>query len=163
ASHAVLCYSSRETRTTTQEPCGCAPPGMESRMRLHTRGVPRHPPFYGWWMVWLGGFLSSLNKTAINKGSPVFVAPVREGFCAGRAGGRRSPGDCRVGLAAHGQGHGPRHAGGDPPPVALHHGCAGEYGAHHGWRPPWRRARWATPAWRPPEDYSLRQTLHSWA
>ena len=28
--------------------------------------------------------------------------------------------------------------------------------------PPARRARWATPAWRPPEDYSLRQTLHSW-
>ncbi len=54
-------------------------------MRLHTRGVPRHPPFYGWWMVWLGGFLSSLNKTAINKGFPVFVAPVREGFGASNA------------------------------------------------------------------------------
>src|SRR5262245_31291013 len=26
-----------------------------------------------------------------------------------------------------------------------------------------RRARWAPPAWRPPEEYSLRQTLHSWA
>src|SRR2546429_5414252 len=55
---------------------------MESSMRLYTRGVPRHPPFYGWWMVWLGGFLSSLNKTAINKGFPVFVAPVRDGFGA---------------------------------------------------------------------------------
>jgi MFS family permease len=54
-------------------------------MRLYTRGVPRHPPFYGWWMVWLGGFLSSLNKTAINKGFPVFVAPVREGFGASNA------------------------------------------------------------------------------
>jgi len=29
--------------------------------------------------------------------------------------------------------------------------------------PPARRLRWATPAWRPPEEYSLRQTLHSWA
>ena len=48
-------------------------------MRPFTRAVPRHPPFYGWWMVWLGGFLSSLIKTAINKGFPVFVAPVREG------------------------------------------------------------------------------------
>jgi MFS family permease len=36
-------------------------------------------------MVWLGGFLSSLNKTAINKGFPVFVAPVREGFGASNA------------------------------------------------------------------------------
>ena len=54
-------------------------------MRRFTRGVPRHPPFYGWWMVWLGGFLSSLNKTAINKGFPVFVAPVREGFGASNA------------------------------------------------------------------------------
>jgi hypothetical protein len=31
-------------------------------------------------MVWIGGFLSSLNKTAVNKGFPVFVAPVRDGF-----------------------------------------------------------------------------------
>jgi MFS family permease len=54
-------------------------------MRPFTRGRPRHPPFYGWWMVWLGGFLSSLNKTAINKGFPVFVAPVREGFGASNA------------------------------------------------------------------------------
>src|SRR5437868_12279156 len=85
ARHPSLCYSSRETRTTTQEPCGCVPPGMESSMRPFTRGRPRHPPFYGWWMVWLGGFLSSLNKTAINKGFPVFVAPVREGFGASNA------------------------------------------------------------------------------
>src|SRR3989440_1960788 len=61
------------------------PPVMESSMRPFTRGVPRHPPFYGWWMVWLGGFLSSLTKTAINKGFPVFVAPVREGFGASNA------------------------------------------------------------------------------
>jgi hypothetical protein len=85
AYHASLCYSSRETRTTIQEPCGFSSPVMESSMRPFTRGVPRHPPFYGWWMVWLGGFLSSLNKTAINKGFPVFVAPVREGFGASNA------------------------------------------------------------------------------
>jgi MFS family permease len=36
-------------------------------------------------MVWLGGFLSSLNKTAVNKGFPVFVAPVHEGFGASNA------------------------------------------------------------------------------
>src|SRR4029453_109053 len=31
-------------------------------------------------------------------------------------------------------------------------------------RPPTaRRTRWAPPAWRPPEEYSIRQTLHSWA
>ena len=54
-------------------------------MRLFTRSVPRRPPFYGWWMVWLGGFLSSLNKTAVNKGFPVFVAPVRDGFGASNA------------------------------------------------------------------------------
>jgi MFS family permease len=36
-------------------------------------------------MVWLGGFLGSLNKTAINKGFPVFVAPVRDGFGASNA------------------------------------------------------------------------------
>src|SRR5499433_936663 len=54
--------------TTTRLPAGPAP-------RL----------FYGWWMVWLGGFLSSLIKTAINKGFPVFVAPVREGFGASNA------------------------------------------------------------------------------
>jgi MFS family permease len=54
-------------------------------MRQSTHGAPRPPPFYGWWMVWLGGFLSSLIKTAINKGFPVFVAPVREGFGASNA------------------------------------------------------------------------------
>jgi MFS family permease len=36
-------------------------------------------------MVWLGGFLSSLNKTAVHKGFPVFVAPVRDGFGASNA------------------------------------------------------------------------------
>jgi MFS family permease len=36
-------------------------------------------------MVGLGGFLSSLNKTAVNKGFPVFVAPVRDGFGASNA------------------------------------------------------------------------------
>jgi len=54
-------------------------------MSPSTPGVPRPSPFYGWWMVWLGGFLSSLIKTAINKGFPVFVAPVREGFGASNA------------------------------------------------------------------------------
>ena len=54
-------------------------------MSQSTPGAPRTPPFYGWWMVWLGGFLSSLIKTAINKGFPVFVAPVREGFGASNA------------------------------------------------------------------------------
>jgi MFS family permease len=54
-------------------------------MSQSTSGAPHTPPFYGWWMVWLGGFLSSLIKTAINKGFPVFVAPVREGFGASNA------------------------------------------------------------------------------
>ena len=47
--------------------------------------APCNKLFYGWWMVWLGGFLSSLNKTAVNKGFPVFVAPVRDGFGASNA------------------------------------------------------------------------------
>ena len=50
----------------------------------HAQGTA-HSPFHGWWMVWLGGFLISLIKTAINKGFPVFVAPVREGFGASNA------------------------------------------------------------------------------
>jgi MFS family permease len=54
-------------------------------MSQSTPRAPRPSPFYGWWMVWLGGFLSSLIKTAINKGFPVFVAPVREGFGASNA------------------------------------------------------------------------------
>ena len=58
---------------------------MEGRMSTSAQGAPRKPPFYGWWMVWLGGFISSLNKTAVNKGFPVFVAPVRDGFGASNA------------------------------------------------------------------------------
>jgi MFS family permease len=54
-------------------------------MSTAAQGAPRKTPFYGWWMVWLGGFLSSLNKTAVNKGFPVFVAPVRDGFGASNA------------------------------------------------------------------------------
>src|SRR6266851_5223121 len=54
-------------------------------MSQSTPGAPRTSLFYGWRMVWLGGFLSSLIKTAINKGFPVFVAPVREGFGASNA------------------------------------------------------------------------------
>jgi MFS family permease len=53
--------------------------------RRESREAPRKTPFYGWWMVWLGGFLSSLNKTAVNRGFPVFVAPVRDGFGASNA------------------------------------------------------------------------------
>jgi MCP family monocarboxylic acid transporter-like MFS transporter 13 len=41
--------------------------------------------FYGWWMVILGGFLTSINKTAVNKGFPVFILPVEEYFGASRA------------------------------------------------------------------------------
>src|SRR6266487_99103 len=58
---------------------------MEGRMSTSAQGAPHKPLFYGWWMVWLGGFLSSLNKTASNKGFPVFVAPVRDGFGASNA------------------------------------------------------------------------------
>ena len=36
-------------------------------------------------MVTLGGFLTSLNKTAVNKGFPVFIIPVGETFGAGQA------------------------------------------------------------------------------
>src|SRR5256885_911141 len=53
--------------------------------RRQSQGAPHKPLFYGWWMVWLGGFLSSLNKTAVNKGFPVFVARVRDGFGASTA------------------------------------------------------------------------------
>ncbi|MFQ6028165.1 MAG: MFS transporter [Dehalococcoidia bacterium] len=41
--------------------------------------------FYGWWMVTLSGFITSLNKTAVNKGSPVFLLPVAEAFGASQA------------------------------------------------------------------------------
>ncbi|MGE3541070.1 MAG: MFS transporter [Candidatus Tectimicrobiota bacterium] len=54
-------------------------------MRLFMPRTPRQAPFYGWWMVWLGGFLSSLNKTAVQRGFPVFVAPVRDSFGASNA------------------------------------------------------------------------------
>ena len=53
--------------------------------RCAPQQVPRPRLFYGWWMVWLGGFLSSLNKTAVNRGFPVFVAPVRDSFGASNA------------------------------------------------------------------------------
>src|SRR6516162_5087025 len=58
---------------------------MDSSMSQAAPEVPRNKLFYGWWMVWLGGFISSLNKTAVNKGFPVFVAPVRDGFGASNA------------------------------------------------------------------------------
>ena len=41
--------------------------------------------FYGWRMVTLGGLLTSLNKTAVVKGLPVFIIPVGETFGAGQA------------------------------------------------------------------------------
>src|SRR5919109_4558016 len=61
------------------------PPVMEGSMSKSAQGAPRTKPFYGWWMVWLGGFISSLNKTAVNRGFTVFVAPVRDGFGASNA------------------------------------------------------------------------------
>ena len=36
-------------------------------------------------MVGLGGFLTSLNKSAVNKGFPVFILPVQEYFGASLA------------------------------------------------------------------------------
>ena len=57
---------------------------MFPRRRARHEGS-RPPLFYGWWMVWLGGVLSSLNKTAVNRGFPVFVAPARESFGASNA------------------------------------------------------------------------------
>jgi len=48
--------------------------------------VRRRPNiFYGWWMVALSSFVSSVNKTAVNKGFPVFILPVEEYFGASRA------------------------------------------------------------------------------
>lgn len=41
--------------------------------------------FYGWRMVALAGFISSLNKTPVNKGFPVFILPVEETFGISRA------------------------------------------------------------------------------
>jgi OFA family oxalate/formate antiporter-like MFS transporter len=50
-----------------------------------TRLYRRPHFFYGWWMVALGGFITSLNKSAVNKGFPVFILPVEEFFGASRA------------------------------------------------------------------------------
>lgn len=48
--------------------------------------IHRRPKvFYGWWMVALSSFVSSVNKTAVNKGFPVFILPVEEYFGASRA------------------------------------------------------------------------------
>jgi MFS family permease len=58
---------------------------MDGGMSEPVPVASRKTLFYGWWMVWLGGFLSSLNKTAVNKGFPVFVAPVRDSFGASNA------------------------------------------------------------------------------
>src|SRR6266699_2826279 len=72
-------------RCTAPPRLSAPPPVSEGCMSQSTPGAPRTSLFYGWWMVWLGGFLSSLIKTGINKGFPVFVAPVREGFGASNA------------------------------------------------------------------------------
>src|SRR2546422_3070603 len=72
-------------RCTAPPRLSAPPPASEGCMSQSTPGAPRTSLFYGWWMVWLGGFLSSLIKTGINKGFPVFVAPVREGFGASNA------------------------------------------------------------------------------
>jgi len=53
--------------------------------RCASQQVPRPLLFYGWWMVWLGGLLSFLNKTAVNRGFPVFIALVRDSFGASNA------------------------------------------------------------------------------
>jgi MFS family permease len=71
-----LSWASREARAEDL---------MDGSMSKSTPWALRKKPFYGWWMVWLGGFISSLNKTAVNKGFPVFVAPVRDGFGASNA------------------------------------------------------------------------------
>ena len=48
--------------------------------------ISRRPRiFLGWWMVTLGAFVTSINKTAVNKGFPVFILPVEEYFGASRA------------------------------------------------------------------------------
>ena len=54
---------------------------------MNLPALAHYPPkmFYGWWMVILGGFLTSINKTAVNKGFPVFILPVEEYFGASRA------------------------------------------------------------------------------
>lgn len=41
--------------------------------------------FFGWWMVALGAFVTSINKSAVNKGFTVFILPVEEYFGASRA------------------------------------------------------------------------------
>ena len=64
----------------------------ESRQFFYEEKLSRNNPtrrrpriFYGWRMVTLGGFLTSLNKTAVVKGFPVFIIPVGETFGAGQA------------------------------------------------------------------------------
>jgi OFA family oxalate/formate antiporter-like MFS transporter len=58
---------------------------QEQRLKLSALAHPTSKMFYGWWMVILGGFLTSINKTAVNKGFPVFILPVEEYFGASRA------------------------------------------------------------------------------
>jgi MFS family permease len=54
---------------------------------LNLPALSLHRPrfFFGWWMVTLGAFVTSINKTAVNKGFPVFILPVEEYFGASRA------------------------------------------------------------------------------
>jgi len=48
-----------------------------------TRQRPRI--FYGWWMVALAGFMSSINSTAVKSGYAVFFLPVSESLGVSRA------------------------------------------------------------------------------
>jgi MFS family permease len=54
---------------------------------LNLPALSLHRPrfFFGWWMGTLGAFVTSINKTAVNKGFPVFILPVEEYFGASRA------------------------------------------------------------------------------
>ena len=44
--------------------------------------INRPQIFYGWWMVALCAIIASINKTAVNKGFPVFILPVQTYFGA---------------------------------------------------------------------------------
>ncbi len=44
--------------------------------------INRPQIFYGWWMVALCAIIASINKTAVNKGFPVFILPVQAYFGA---------------------------------------------------------------------------------
>ena len=60
-------------------------PPLEKFLSLTVLARRRPKVFYGWWMVSLSGVISSINKTAVNKGFPVFILPVEQFFGASRA------------------------------------------------------------------------------